>query len=163
MNVKQSRPFFYQPSKSAPRIALLVVFTLLFTGCSLDLIRLAAVPFLRTVVVPPTAVQTIEQSITEIPLAGPLTDRSAEFSGLAWYGDNLILLPQFPNVWGNQIFTLSKAEIVDFLTGYRSQPLLPQPIPLVNGDLIWPTRGFEGFESIAFAEDRAFHDRDKQR
>jgi len=156
MNVNQSSTLFSQPGKSITRLALLIALTLLLAGCSLDIIRLTAVPFLRTIVAPPTSVQTIEQPITEIPLDGPLVDRRAQFSGLGWYGDNLILLPQFPNVWEDQIFTLAKTDIVDFLTGRRSQPLLPQPIPVLNGDLTWQIPGFEGFESIAFEGDRVF-------
>ena len=42
-----------------------------------------------------------EQPIIAIPLAslaaGPSTDPAAEYSGLAWYGNWLILLPQYLN------------------------------------------------------------------
>jgi len=31
----------------------------------------------------------------EIPLQGEAADRSLEMSGLAWYGDYLILMPQY--------------------------------------------------------------------
>ena len=33
----------------------------------------------------------------EIPLEGEAADRSLEMSGLAWYGDYLILMPQYVN------------------------------------------------------------------
>ena len=33
----------------------------------------------------------------EIPLKGEAAERNLEMSGLAWYGDNLILMPQYVN------------------------------------------------------------------
>ena len=33
----------------------------------------------------------------EIPLEGEAANRSLEMSGLAWYGDYLILMPQYVN------------------------------------------------------------------
>lgn len=97
-----------------------------------------------------------EHPVTVIPLQGPLASRQAELSGLAWYGDALILLPQYPNRFENQLFYLEKQAFVDFLQGVSQEPLTPQPLPLILDDL--PTRidGFEGFEAIAFSGDRAF-------
>ncbi|MCZ7666234.1 MAG: hypothetical protein M5U34_02815 [Chloroflexi bacterium] len=37
-----------------------------------------------------------ETPITEIALAGALAEAKAELSGMAWYGDTLIFLPQYP-------------------------------------------------------------------
>ena len=48
------------------------------------------------------AVQEIP--VTEIVLTGPLTDRDAEISGMAWYGNILILLPQYPDFDGGDHF-----------------------------------------------------------
>jgi hypothetical protein len=145
------------PAKAYKLIFLLTALALfLLSGCTPEfkLIWLTATPFLRTVTVP--ALVEPAQPITEIPLSGPLTNRRAEFSGLAWYGDYLILLPQWPSHWDNQIFMLHKADIVDFLTGKRPEPLTPQPIVLVNGDWATQIPGFDGFESIAFAGERAY-------
>ncbi len=145
------------PAKPYKRTVLFIALTLLLlSGCTpeLKLIWLTATPFLHTITT--STVVEAAQPVTEIPLSGPLTNRNAEFSGLAWHGDDLILLPQWPNHWHNQIFMLHKADIVDFLTGLRPEPLTPQPIPLVNGDLAAKILGFDGFESIAFDGERAY-------
>jgi hypothetical protein len=103
----------------------------------------------------PTATAVPEQAVQIIPLAGPLAAASAEISGLAWYGDMLILLPQFPQRFGDALFALPKAEIVAFLAGSLDGPLTPQPIPLLAPDLS-QISGYEGLEAIAIAGDRVF-------
>jgi len=125
----------------------------LLSGCA-SLIWLSAEPFLRTVSTKTAVIKT--QPVTEIPLRAPLNNRRAELSGLAWYGDHLILLPQWPEHVGNRLFYLNKADIVNFLTGKRKQPLIPQPIRFVNGNLADQIQGFDGYESIAFAGDQVF-------
>jgi hypothetical protein len=39
---------------------------------------------------------TTAQSAVIIPLSGPIDSKQAELSGLAWIGDTLVLLPQYP-------------------------------------------------------------------
>ncbi|MEJ2749591.1 MAG: hypothetical protein P8183_17045, partial [Anaerolineae bacterium] len=105
--------------------------------------------------VTPEPITASEQPIQAIPLDGPMAAASAEISGLAWYGEMLILLPQFPSRFGDQLFALSKADILAFLDGARDGPLTPQPIPLVAPDLTLLT-GYEGVEAIAFHGDQVF-------
>ena len=38
----------------------------------------------------------LEQSVMILPLEGVIAERRAELLGLAWHGDTLVLLPQFP-------------------------------------------------------------------
>lgn len=90
-----------------------------------------------------------------IPLAGPLAAANAEISGLAWYGDMLILLPQFPGRFDDQLFALPKADIMAFLDGLQDGPLMPQPIPLAAPGLA-QLAGYEGLEAIAFRGDQVF-------
>lgn len=108
-----------------------------------------------TAIALPTATAVPEQAVQIIPLTGPLAAASAEISGLAWYGDMLILLPQFPQRFDEQLFALSKTEIVAFLDGTLDGPLTPQPIPLLAPDLA-QIPGYEGLEAIAFAGDQVF-------
>ncbi len=93
----------------------------------------------------------------EIPLAGPVASRQAELSGLAWYGDTLIILPQFPDFNTDEgagfIYALSKAEVTSFLNGQINQPLEPRQIPFVAPGLSESIVGFEGYEAIAFLGD----------
>lgn len=101
-----------------------------------------------------------EPNVTTIPLLGPVSDRTAEVSGLTWYKENLIILPQYPQRLGNALFTLPKAEIVDFLARHNSgetpEPLQPQPIALKGAEPSYEIVGFEGFEAIAFSNNQAF-------
>ena len=101
-----------------------------------------------------------ELPVTEIALSGPVADPRAEISGLAWYGDNLILLPQYPNIFDESgdgsLFHLSKAEIVLYLNGAGETPLEPHPIKLIAPDLADQVRNYQGFESIGFSGERAF-------
>jgi hypothetical protein len=79
---------------------------------------------------------------------------------MAWYGDHLILLPQYPVHFANgddgRLFALSRAEIRAFLDGSLAGPLTPREIPLVAPGLAESITNFEGYEAIAFIGDRAF-------
>ncbi len=101
-----------------------------------------------------------ERGVVEIPLAGPVADRNAEISGLAWAGENLILLPQYPGVFSEEeaglLFYLPKDEILSFLDGTRQSPLEPRPIQLVAPELADQIQAFQGFESIGFFNQQAF-------
>ena len=104
----------------------------------------------------PTEISPPEQPVTVIPLQVPLARSSAEISGLAWYGDHLILLPQYPERFGGVLFTLPKADILAFLDGDLNGPLEPRPIPFSASGLTDDIQGFEGFEALATAQDRIF-------
>lgn len=94
--------------------------------------------------------------IQEIKLDSPLAQRTAQLSGLAWYDDWLILLPQYPDFAGGDsyVYGLPKSAILDYLAHPNPQPLTPQPILFdTNGFNIF---GSQGFEAIAFAGQQAF-------
>jgi hypothetical protein len=94
-----------------------------------------------------------------IPLTGSATSRDAEFSGMAWYGDWLVLLPQFPWFDGfnrTGFFVLPRQEIVDFLDGRLSGPLTPRLVPMDVSGILNTVPGFEGFESIVFVGDTIY-------
>ena len=101
-----------------------------------------------------------EVPLTEIALSGPVADPSAEVSGLAWYGENLIILPQYPNILDDKgdgmLYYLPKEEIGLYLAGARGAPLAPRPIQLIAPDLTDNIRNYQGFESIGFSGDKAF-------
>ena len=93
-----------------------------------------------------------EHKITPIVLEGPLAKKQAEISGLAWYEDNLILLPQHPTFddQGSFLYTLPKSAITAYLDDESPAALLPQAIPFSTPDFAGMIDGFEGFEAIAF-------------
>jgi hypothetical protein len=69
-----------------------------------------------------------EAEILPIPLLGDIAERSSEISSLCWHKDNLILLPQYPNDFGDKlgkIFFIKRQSLIDFIYGYSIDPILP--------------------------------------
>ncbi len=94
-----------------------------------------------------------EQSIVDIPLTGPITKKKAELSGLAWMGDTLVLLPQYPEKFGPDdgvLFTIPKQAILDYLDGKSKEPISPSTIKFVAPGLSDNIKNYEGFEAIGF-------------
>ncbi|MEW6405245.1 MAG: hypothetical protein AB1649_25920 [Chloroflexota bacterium] len=109
---------------------------------------------------PATQGPVSEQPVTTIPLTGPVAASDAELSGLAWYGDALILLPQFPDIFDEGgdgfLYYLPKAEILAYIDGQTTGPLEPRPIQLIAPDLRANVPRYQGFEAIGFSVDRVF-------
>lgn len=100
-----------------------------------------------------------EQPVQYIQLQGEIAGPDAELSGLAWYGDTLILLPQYPDRFGKDsgaFFALPKQEILDYLDGANQTPLEPTLIHLNAPKLKKSIDNFQGYESIAFRGDQVF-------
>ncbi|GAB4400158.1 MAG: hypothetical protein OHK0052_23810 [Anaerolineales bacterium] len=114
-----------------------------------------------TAVVAPVSAP-VEQPVTLIPLGAPLDTPDAELSGLAWYGDFLVFLPQYPARFAQNgdvgaLFALHRSDVTAFLDGVTQEPLAPIRIPLlVDGGLPQAIRGFEGFEAIGFSGSQIF-------
>ena len=83
---------------------------------------------------------------------------------MAWYGEFLILLPQYParfassggNDWEGAVFALAKNQILVYLTGQQTDPLQPIPIQFSDRAVVEQIGGFEGYEAIGFSGDRVF-------
>lgn len=103
---------------------------------------------------PPTA------TIQPIPLSGPVADRQAELSGMAWHGDRLILLPQYPDrVPANgepALYAMGRARIEAFLEGKTNATPAPEPVVFDDGGVAALVPGFQGYEAIAFQGGSAF-------
>jgi hypothetical protein len=129
---------------------LLPFFLLLLTACD---------PALLTSTAPYEAGRPLETPVTPLRMGGPAALPGAEFSGMAWYGDTLILLPQYPDFTNDGLFALyalPKQAILDHLSGQDDSPLEPVPVTLVENGLRDVLPAFAGFESIAFDGDRAY-------
>lgn len=148
---------------SFPRFVLYIFGCLLLAACQ------SPTPPVATPQVTPPAVSSSPNQAQEYPvqlisLEGPLSKPQAELSGLTWYGDYLLLLPQYPErfVQANApdsygaLFTLSKSEVLAYLDGKNSAALTPRPIPLFAPDLKQKVSGFEGFESVTVSGNRIF-------
>lgn len=99
-----------------------------------------------------------EVAVTEIELDGPITNANAELSGLGWYGDTLILLPQYPDFSGTEtaVYAIPKATIAAYLDGSATDPITPIAVPVIVDDLSDRISRFEGYESIDFMGDEAY-------
>lgn len=163
-------------------IVLLVCISLMLTGCMAVRNGARAVRFLAPTATPvslPTMPAQLAATATPtdpapaatpsgppevaplpIPLVGPATQRNAEFSGMAWYRDTLILLPQYPDYFTQDgqgvLFGLPKADLLAFLDGMMPGPLQPFEIPFSADGLADALPGFEGYEAIAFDGERAY-------
>ena len=113
---------------------------------------------------PPEKKLAPEQAVREIPLAGKLVkatgSESAEVSGLAWYGEHLIVLPQYPSRFATKdrgvIFTIPKRKILDFLDGKCTAAITPDEIDFDPAGVMGFIKGFQGYEAIAFRSNQAF-------
>ena len=113
-----------------------------------------------------TAAQTPsleEAAVTLLALdpGSPVARADAEISGMAWWGDRLVLLPQYPDFDGERVavYTAARADVAAAIDG-ASLPLAPLPFSATAGDgLGWFVENldcFEGFEAIAFDGDDAW-------
>lgn len=130
--------------------------TWLIGGALLLLVLFGAFYFYRS-----KDVRLSEQPVTQISIDGPLADSKAELSGLTWFGDDLILMPQYPSVFAENnedgfLYYIPKSEILNYLDGKNETPLIPRPIKLIAPGLAAEIPNYQGFESIGFSGTQVF-------
>ncbi len=95
-----------------------------------------------------------------LDITGPLSDPDAEVSGMAWKGDTLVVLPQFPTRFGGDgelgFFSIDRAQISSAMELGRSGPIVPRQVTCNAPGLEQMVRGFDGLEAIALLGDRFF-------
>ena len=100
-------------------------------------------------------------SLIHIELEGDLAERKLEASGLTWYNDNLIILPQFPHKWEDQfdgaIYFIPKERIESYLSGEDRNSIKGEKIYFsAEGlDEIGKRNG-SGYEAIIFIGDSVY-------
>ncbi|CAG36424.1 hypothetical protein [Desulfotalea psychrophila] len=98
------------------------------------------------------------KEVQKLQLTGPISNRLAEISGLTWFKDYLIFLPQYPNFpkksGGGRIFALHKRDIYKAITD--GSVLHPLEIEFKGPNLQNILPGFEGYEAIVFSGNTAF-------
>ena len=94
-----------------------------------------------------------EIKVQEIQLSGLITDKKQEISGMDWYQDRLFLLPE--NM-GGFLFSISKGEILDAIVGGKKVTITPKKTRFKTPDYSSLIKGFDGFEAIAFSEDKIY-------
>ncbi len=92
----------------------------------------------------------------EILLTGEAAERSLEMSGLTWYNNYLILMPQYVNESKPRFYYLKKSTINDWLNGNRDKPLNPDKIDVTMPDYFNSIKGYQGFEAICFIGNKAY-------
>ena len=103
----------------------------------------------------PASIELLPESkVQEITLVGPASESRAEISGMAWCGDNLVLLPQYPSIFGEDdsanVFNIPQENLDDYFSGEVPEGLAPELIPFDTGGLEQTLTGFEGYEGIVF-------------
>jgi hypothetical protein len=76
---------------------------------------------------------------------------------MAWCGDNLILLPQFPDQFAEdgvgRVFSIPKSALSYYLENDSTEAIEPAQMTFDTAGLPKELSGFEGFEAIAFLQD----------
>ena len=167
-----------KPVKSI-RLIIFSILILSFTACSNNALlgRGGSTPTLETAVLPTevdvtstvTEIGTPEASISQpvieevevVPLKIPerIQAASFEYSGLGWFGDYLVLLPQYPEgkdfTREAALFAIAKKDLLLAV----EDPTIELPVrdvPIFNSDLRDEIKGFEGFESILFVDQTVY-------
>lgn len=93
----------------------------------------------------------------ELKLAGRLSERDSEISGLAWMGNELVFLTQYPGKFGSNevgvLWKISKEKIYEAINNPQLE-LVPEEIELKTNSLgkIINSRG-SGLEAVVFDSD----------
>jgi hypothetical protein len=103
----------------------------------------------------------LNADIIRIPLSGDVAKSGSEISGLTWYKDQLILLPQYPDRFSksdfSSLFRISKEAILDFLDqGNPSTKISPERIKFDEKEIPARLPRFQGYEAIAFVKDKVY-------
>jgi hypothetical protein len=85
---------------------------------------------------------------------------AAEFSGICWWGDDLVILPQYPELAGQCVFILPRDSIAraisELESGREARPLRPQRIPTETAGVPDSIQAYDGLEAIVMRGDRCF-------
>lgn len=91
--------------------------------------------------------------LVEIRLPKPYDSPAMEYSGLAWFQDHLILLPQYPNGY---LLAIPRAELETRIAADTSAEVAPIRVVFNDGGTAEMIPGFEGYEAIAFQDSMVF-------
>ena len=91
--------------------------------------------------------QTVERTPTLLKIGGPMKNSDEEISGMDWYNDNLILLPENLNGY---VFAIKKTELESRINGNDTTTIFPEQIKFNTPNYKELVPGFDSFEAIAF-------------
>ncbi|MCB9596543.1 MAG: hypothetical protein H6719_27715 [Sandaracinaceae bacterium] len=125
----------------------------LYLGSLVALVALGAVVWTLLDHSPPRPPQQQETGLRILTLSGPAAGTDAELSGMAWWGDTLLLLPQFPERFDHTIFAIARADVERAVDG-DDTPLTIRQVPFVAP--VVDERENDGYEAIAIDGDDVF-------
>ena len=95
-----------------------------------------------------------------ISLEGEISERKSEISGLCWFNDFLLLLPQYPNFLTKNengiIYYIKKGEINNYLFSNASNVISPKTFKIDLSDLDKYFNEGSGFEGISVIDNKIF-------
>ena len=103
--------------------------------------------FLITLMFSCSTKQTVERTPTLLKIGGPMKNSDEEISGMDWYNDNLILLPENLNGY---VFAIKKTELDLRISGNDTTTIFPEQIKFNTPNYKELVPGFDSFEAIAF-------------
>lgn len=108
----------------------------------------------------PDSLVVSEAVVRPISLSAPLDDAEAEVSGLTWFGDTLIVLPQYPARFSGglprALYGIARSDLQRALSDASSASVTPFRVELKADGLADSTHPYQGCEAIAFDDDRAY-------
>ncbi|MCP4291417.1 MAG: hypothetical protein GY780_06235 [bacterium] len=107
---------------------------------------------------PSRQTRTVEVRLLE--MSGPLTEARAEVSGLTWRDNDLIVLPQNPELFAHDdmlgFFVISKSEILSRLSAENPSALKPKTVLCQATGMRRIISGFDGLEAMGIMQDRVY-------
>jgi len=97
--------------------------------------------------------QNNNNALFEFHLASPFDDPDMEYSSLAWHGEFLVLLPQYPD---GEVLYIKRSELAARLDKKDSSSIVPIKVPINDRGLRKLIQGYEGFEAIIYAGNKVF-------
>jgi len=95
-----------------------------------------------------------------LPLAPPLNQPEVELSGLTWYDDTLIVLPQYPTrgtgTHDGGVYGIPRSTLVQAVADSTLAPIEPIHFPFTAKDVETHLPDHQGFEAIAFVGARVY-------
>lgn len=124
----------------------------LYVGSLVAIVALGAVVWMFLDHSPPRP-PAEEAGLAMLALSGPAAHQDAELSGLAWWNDTLLFLPQYPERFEHSLFALERAQIERAIDGDHTA-LEPRRVPFVSP--VIDEAEHDGYEAIAIDGDEVF-------
>ena len=99
----------------------------------------------------------INKEVKPLPLilSGPAGNKTLEMSGLAWAGETLLLMPQYPDNSKPLMYGIDKSIIKDRIKNPQV-PIEPKEYSIQLKNLLGSVPGFQGFEAVCYVRGQLY-------